>query len=55
MNPGDLAELFLGMRVKIAALALQSVGQQNFGGETRSGDGLLFQKLGALEKSVGWS
>ncbi len=51
MNPGDLGQLFLRMRVKIASLALQCMGKKNFGGKSRSGDSLLFQKLGALEES----
>jgi len=51
VDPGDLGQLFFGMRVQIASLALQCVGEKNFGGESRSGHGLLFQKLGALEES----
>ena len=51
VDPGDLAQFFVGMRVKIAAVALQGVGQQNFGGEARRGDGFVFQELGALEES----
>ncbi len=50
VDPGDLAQLFFGMRVEIAALALQRVHQQNFGGQARRGDGLVFQELGALEE-----
>jgi hypothetical protein len=51
VDPGDLAQLFFGMRVKIAARALQRVCQKNFGCETRSGDRFLFQQFSALEKS----
>ncbi len=51
VNPGALAEFFVGVRVEIGAVALEGVGEENFGGQARDGDRGVFQQLRALQQS----
>ncbi len=50
VDPFDLGQFFFRMRVKIDAVALESVSEKHFGGEARRDDGVVLQELGALEE-----
>src|SRR5579871_164638 len=51
MQPFDLAQFLLGMRVEVDALAAHGVRQQHFRSQSGNGNGLVLQKTSSLEQS----
>ena len=51
VDPGRSRSVLLRDGRRDSALAVESVGQQNFGGQAGGGDGVFFEELGALEQS----
>ena len=51
VDPPDFAEFVGRMSVEPASFAADGVGEQDFGGEARSGNALVFEEFLSLEKS----
>ena len=52
VNPGDLGQIVIWMRVKIGAIVLERVHQKNFGGEARRDDGFVLEELVPWRRAV---
>jgi hypothetical protein len=48
MDPGEFGEFVFGMAVEVWPLAAKRMAEQNFGGETRRGDPVIFEQPRAL-------